>query len=91
MFLFLFWGASAEAQVVTGGGRAGRQEEQYQKTWYQHKLEQQWDKVVADKIHQAAVDLGRKGGLAGGRARAEALTQRQRTAIATLGAKTRWK
>lgn len=38
----------------------------------------------------AAVLLGRKGGLKGGRARAEALTSEQRTKIAKDAAKKRW-
>ena len=39
----------------------------------------------------AAVALGRRGGLKGGRARAEKLTPEQRTEIARLAAQTRWK
>lgn len=39
----------------------------------------------------AAVALGRKGGLKGGKARAEALTDEERTAIAKKAAKARWK
>jgi len=38
----------------------------------------------------AAVALGRLGGLKGGRARAEKLTEEQRKEIATKAAKTRW-
>lgn len=38
----------------------------------------------------AAVALGRKGGLKGGRARADALTPAQRKAVAQKAAKTRW-
>ena len=38
----------------------------------------------------AAVSLGRKGGLKGGRARAEKLTAVQRSAIAQKAAKLRW-
>ena len=38
----------------------------------------------------AAVALGRKGGLKGGRARAEALTPDQRSAIAKKAAGARW-
>lgn len=38
----------------------------------------------------AAVALGRKGGLVGGRARAEAMTPKQRTASAKKAAKARW-
>jgi ABC-type phosphate/phosphonate transport system ATPase subunit len=39
----------------------------------------------------AAVALGRLGGLKGGKARAEALTQKQRAEIAKLAAQARWK
>lgn len=38
----------------------------------------------------AAVKLGRKGGLKGGRARAEKLTPERRVEIATRAAKVRW-
>ena len=40
--------------------------------------------------NQAAVELGRKGGLKGGRARAESLTPEQRKKIAQVAAKKRW-
>ena len=39
----------------------------------------------------AAVALGRKGGLKGGKARAEKLTAEQRSEIAQIAANTRWK
>lgn len=39
----------------------------------------------------AAVALGRLGGLKGGRARAEVLSKKKRTAIAKLAAAARWK
>ena len=39
----------------------------------------------------AAVALGRKGGLKGGKARAEKLTPEQRSEIARLAAAARWK
>jgi hypothetical protein len=39
----------------------------------------------------AAVALGRRGGLKGGKARANALTPEQRAAIARTAATTRWK
>jgi hypothetical protein len=42
---------------------------------------------VEDKRNQAAVELGRKGG----KARAEALSKKQRRQIAKAGAKSRWK
>lgn len=38
----------------------------------------------------AAVSLGRRGGLRGGRARAESLTPERRTEIARLAARARW-
>jgi hypothetical protein len=39
----------------------------------------------------AAVELGRLGGLKGGKARAESLTKKQRSAIAKRGAAEKWK
>ena len=39
----------------------------------------------------AAVSLGRRGGLKGGRARAEKLTAQQRSEIARKAATTRWR
>jgi hypothetical protein len=39
----------------------------------------------------AAVALGKLGGAKGGRARAERLTPKQRSEIATLAARVRWK
>jgi hypothetical protein len=38
----------------------------------------------------AAVELGRKGGLRGGKARAESLSAKKRSAIAKQAARTRW-
>lgn len=43
-----------------------------------------------DKRDPAAVELGRKGGLKGGKARAAAMTERQRKASAKKAAKARW-
>jgi len=43
-----------------------------------------------DTRDPAAVALGRKGGLKGGRARAEKLTPEQRSEIARRAAKARW-
>ena len=40
--------------------------------------------------NQAAVALGRKGGLKGGRARADSLTPEERKTIARAAAKKRW-
>jgi hypothetical protein len=40
---------------------------------------------------QAAVSLGRKGGLKGGRARADSLSPEERKKIAQAAAKKRWK
>lgn len=39
----------------------------------------------------AAVSLGRKGGLKGGKARAKALTAKQRSESAKIAAQARWK
>lgn len=38
----------------------------------------------------AAVEIGRKGGLKGGKARMKKLTEEERKKIAAIGAKTRW-
>lgn len=53
--------------------------------------------IVADATNEvaplkdpAAVALGRKGGLKGGKARAEKLSPRKRKAIAQKAAKARW-
>lgn len=43
-----------------------------------------------DTRDPAAVELGRKGGLKGGKARAEKLTPEQRSEIAKKAAATRW-
>ncbi|MBB5351387.1 hypothetical protein HNR46_001623 [Haloferula luteola] len=40
---------------------------------------------------KAAIELGRKGGLKGGKARARALTKEQRSEIARIAALARWK
>jgi len=45
---------------------------------------------VDDGKDPAAVALGRKGGLKGGRARAERLTAEERSASAKKAAETRW-
>jgi hypothetical protein len=45
---------------------------------------------IAPTKNQAAVALGRLGGLKGGRARAEALSAQKRKAIAKKAAKKRW-
>lgn len=44
----------------------------------------------ADGKNAAAVALGRKGGLKGGKARAESLTAKRRKEIAQKGAAARW-
>lgn len=41
--------------------------------------------------NQAAVELGRLGGLKGGKARADKLTSEQRSEIAKFAAQARWK
>lgn len=46
--------------------------------------------VVDDGKDPAAVALGRKGGLVGGKARAEALSARRRKMIAKTAARARW-
>lgn len=48
-------------------------------------------KLVDDGKDPAAVALGRRGGMKGGRARAEALSKRKRSEIAKLAAAARWK
>ncbi len=51
----------------------------------------EFDPVAAEKPkNRAAVALGRRGGKAGGPARAAALTPEQRKAIAQKGAEARW-
>lgn len=47
-------------------------------------------KPADDGKNPAAVELGRKGGLKGGFARAEKLTAKQRSEIAKKAAKARW-
>lgn len=49
------------------------------------------DVKTGDGKNPAAVALGRKGGLKGGKARAESLTAEQRSAAAKKAAKARWK
>lgn len=45
----------------------------------------------AKRKNPAAVDLGRKGGLKGGKARAAALSPQERSEIAKRAAQARWK
>lgn len=47
-------------------------------------------KASAEQRKTEAAELGRKGGLAGGKARMAALTPARRAEIATKAAKTRW-
>jgi len=47
-------------------------------------------KYSADQIHEAAREFGATGGEVGGPARADALTQERRTAIARHAANVRW-
>lgn len=49
------------------------------------------EKSPDPKKDQAAVSLGRKGGLKGGRARADSLSAEQRKKIAQAAANKRWK
>lgn len=87
MFLFLFWGASAEEVVVTAGKSEGEPSRKY-KTWYEIKLQEQWDK---QRAHRAAVELGRQGGVASGKARMTSMSQKQRSSVAQKAATIRWK
>lgn len=48
------------------------------------------DRAVDPHKNAAAVELGRKGGLKGGRARAESLSPEDRKRIAREAAKKRW-
>lgn len=45
---------------------------------------------VVNVLNVHAVELGRLGGLKGGRARARRLSKAQRTKIAEMGARARW-
>lgn len=47
--------------------------------------------LTSDGKNPAAVELGRKGGLKGGKARAANLTSKQRSDIAKKAAAARWK
>jgi hypothetical protein len=50
------------------------------------------DRQTAPEAHTTdAVEFARRGGLKGGKARAKALTPKQRTEIARLAAEARWK
>jgi len=49
------------------------------------------DSQPIDPIKAAAAALGRKGGLKGGKARAEKLSPKKRSEIAKKAAKARWK
>ncbi|MEE3067573.1 MAG: toxin-antitoxin system HicB family antitoxin [Actinomycetota bacterium] len=53
-------------------------------------IERLVENVVAADKDPAAVALGRKGGLKGGKARADKLTPEQRSAAAKKAAQTRW-
>ena len=48
------------------------------------------DRALDPRKNAAAVELGRKGGLKGGRARAESLSPDERKSIAANAAKRRW-
>jgi hypothetical protein len=48
------------------------------------------DTVADDGKNPAAVELGRKGGLKGGKARAESMTPEQRSEAARRAAQARW-
>jgi hypothetical protein len=49
------------------------------------------DIKTEDGKDPAAVALGRKGGLKGGKARAESLTAKRRSEIASIAAEARWR
>jgi len=49
------------------------------------------DESAESGKNPAAVELGRRGGLKGGKARAAALSKRKRSEIAKLAAAARWK
>ena len=49
------------------------------------------DKPGDSSKDQAAVSLGRRGGLKGGRARADKMTANQRSEVARKAAEARWK
>lgn len=51
----------------------------------------QTEKPKPDNKDPAAVALGRKGGLKGGKARAESLSPEERSEIAKKAARARWK
>lgn len=78
LLLFLVGATAAPQEVVVTGG----------KTWHSRELERYWDEV---KVHRSAVELGRKGGLIGGHARAQAMTSKQRSVAASNAAKARWR
>ena len=52
--------------------------------------EEQAAPMPEDAAHMAAVALGRRGGLKGGKARAAKLSKRRRAEIAKSAAKARW-
>lgn len=66
---------------VTVGGRTFEQQK-----WWNSLVEA---RKVQDR-HDAAVALGRLGGLVGGKARADSLSKKQLSSIATRAAKARW-
>jgi hypothetical protein len=51
----------------------------------------QVEDTASDGKNPAAVELGRKGGLKGGKARAESMTPEQRSEAARKAAQTRWR
>ena len=48
------------------------------------------DETPSESLRQAAAELGRRGGLKGGKARAASLTPEERSEIAKKAAKARW-
>lgn len=53
--------------------------------------EQKNEPVLTSEKNAAAVELGRLGGLKGGKARAKSLSPKKRESIARKAANTRWK
>jgi len=56
-----------------------------------HQATGQTAPLPEDTIRAVMREMGRRGGLKGGKARAEKLTGKRRRAIASQAAKTRWK
>lgn len=57
----------------------------------EERIEERFREWQESRESSAAAELGRKGGKKGGRARAEKLTPEERSEIASLAARARWK